>query len=272
MKYSLVKDSMLVNSGYDYGGQSHHNDIWWALCSAPSMTGVINQLTMFIFCRESLGCRMFDRMSTVPSRRSVSGAVSKMPLDKLRLLAKLATGSNNKQAKDQQKKKFESSAKVALKILNIIEREHKWALTTAHIVKPLSDGDTVYMFVASKKWMRSPHLLSLFTLLVRIAQQTKLNDASFKRIRTYKSLLKKLKEYSAVTNHDFDKISIKKTIKYWDPLFRNYLKLYHGMPMKRNFDSSKYDDHYDEGLQKLCCDGASDNETRRRFKEMVEEA
>jgi len=270
MKYKLLKTTNDPLFGfYDYGGSSTHSEIWWALCGAPKVNGTIKQLTGFIFCRESLSCRLFERMSTDPERRNRRGA-AKIPIDRLRLLAKTSTGYISPSLKAQEHEKFKVRVKAALKILNIIEREHKWALTVAHPIKPYSNVDCIYLFVASKKWMRSPHLLSLFTLLIRLAQQTKLNnDTSFKRVRTYKGLLKKLKEYSEMTSHNPDKVTVKQTKQFWDPLLRNYQKLYRGMSMKRNFDNNKYSNYYDEGLRKLCRGSTGDMEMRLRFKKMI---
>ncbi len=263
MKYKLVRRD--ISPGSYYYGSTTHTSIWWALCAAPKITGEIKQLTEFIFCRESLTCRVFDRMSRSIALMNRKGA-GKMPIDKLRLLAKTASAARSSS------EELKVGVKTALKILNIIERKHKWALTVAHPVEPCSNTDDIYMFVASKKWMRSPHLLSLFTLLVRLAQHKGLSsDSSFRRIKTYKSLLDKLKKYTN-TGSNSDKVTVKQTIKYWDLLFRNYQKLYYDMPMKRTFNKNKYTGHYDEGIRKLCRGGTSDAAMNLRFQTIIEGA
>lgn len=273
MKYKLIKRDIPADTYY-YGGNNIHTTIWWALCAAPKITGEIKQLTPFIFCRESLTCRVFDRMSQNNTLSFMNRKeAGRMPIDKLRLLIKTASQARSPSAVSREDKKLKVGVKTALKILNIIERKHKWALTVAYPVEPYSSTDYVHMFVASKKWMRSPHLLSLFTLLVRLAQHKELSsDPSFRRIKTYESLLDRLKKYANAAGGNNDKVTVKQTIKYWDLLFRNYQKLYCDMPMKRNFDQNKYTDHYDEGIQKLCRGLTSDAAMRLRFQAIIEGA
>lgn len=259
-KYSLLKYS--APDIWQYGGQADHVYLQWALCSRPTVGGKVKQLSRFDSCRESLCCRIFDAIDRRTSRT--------MPMDKLRLVVKIASNSTYPPTQEECQKIMDKWTKSALHILHIIEKEHKWVLTKAYPIKPYSFGDKVYMIVASKKWMRSPHLVSLFTLIFRISGDKAFQTPSLMRLRSYKSVMQHIKKVSVRGGSDRSKVNA--TIKYWDPLLRNYNKMFRGHSMKDTFDRHNYISHSQEGINRICDDRCTHHGLQERFNTVVKKA
>jgi hypothetical protein len=262
-KYTLLK---YTNAPWSYGGQSDHTFLAWALCSHPNAKSQVEQLSRFDHCRETLCCRIFDALD----KKSIYSSKAPMPIDKLRLLVKIGSNSDYLPTQAKYQTMMDKWIKSALHILNIIEKEHKWSLTKAHTIKPYSYGDKVYGIVASKKWMRSPHLVSLFTLIFRFSIRKELQTPSFRRIRSYKGVMKNIKKFSGGLHGD--KYKVGASLKYWDPLLRNYSKMFRGWPMKKTFNRSNYTSHAEEGINRLCKGNSSSPKLRSRFNEVVKKA
>jgi len=99
----------------------------------------------------------------------------------------------------------------AKRILNVFEKHLGWGLTTVSQVK---DGSltkvraNVFVFSGSCKWVRSPQLVSLYLLILRLSRH-----AYFRKFESFAGL------------EDFDKIMARKThsdAQYWRTL-RPYL-------------------------------------------------
>ncbi len=257
-KYSLLKYSN--PNWYNYGGQANHIYLQWAICDHPTVKGKVRQLSRFDHCRETLCCRIFDALD-----RQFKG--KSMPIDKLRLLVKIGSNSHHSPTQEEYQGRMDRHTKSALRTLNIIEKEHKWSLTKAYPIKPYSFGDKVYMIVASKKWMRAPHLVSLFTLIFRISGDQMLQTPSFMRLKSYKSVMQHMEKFSAGGGSDGAKV--KASLKYWGPLLHNYSKIFKGYPMKKAFDRSTYRSHAEEGINRLCEGRCTNHKLQERFNEVV---
>ena len=258
MKYKYSLSKYKNPNWYSYGGQDDHIYIKWALCSHPAK-GKIKQLSRFDGCRETLCCRMFDAISALTKQT--------IPTDKLRLVVKIASSSSGSQTQRGYQKTMDKWTKAAIHVLNIIEKEHKWMLTKAYPITPYSYGDKIYMLVASKKWMRSPHMLSLFTLIFRINTQRGMRSSTTNRFKLYKNIMKYIKEFGV--GGYADSPTINTTIEYWDPLLRNYNKMFKGFPMKDVFNRSSYRYHAEEGINGLCSNQCTNPKLQRRFNEVV---
>jgi hypothetical protein len=147
----------------------------------------------------------------------------------------------------------------ALHVLNIIEKELKWKRTTVKkITHRFSNKHDLYLFVASPKWMFSPPLLSLYTLIIR--------SGTFKSI----SKIKSIGELSIAYNKTIEKhvpnqradVSILKEISPWlKKLLVNVNEIYKGRTRKINFDKTVLSNDYSsfsEGITKLVRGETSD--------------
>ncbi len=260
MKYKYSLSKYKNPNMYSYGGQEDHTFIKWALCSHPAK-GKVKQLSRFDTCREILCCRIFDVISRTTKRT--------IPTDKLRLVVKIASSSGDSQTQRGYQKTMDKWTKAATHMLNIIEKEHKWVLTKAYPIKPYSHGDKIYMLVASKKWMRSPHMLSLFTLIFRINTHRGMRSSTTNRLKLYKSIMKHIKKFSVEGVVVGDKSRVNTTIEYWDPLLRNYNKMFKGFPMKDVFNRYSYRHHAEEGINGLCSNRCTSHKLQERFNEVV---
>lgn len=271
-KYKYTLSKYTSPHIYNYGGQDDHIYSRWALCSCPNAKGEVKQLSGFDRCRETLCCRIFDAFDNRGHGLNGNSIKKKsIPIDKLRLVVKIGSNSNYSPTQAKRQKIMDKRTKSALHMLHIIEKEHKWGLTKAYPIKPYSYGDKIYMVVASKKWMRSPHMVSLFTLIFRISGDQAFQASSFMRLRSYKAIMRCLKEFGR--NNDYsDKFKVHTSLKYWDPLLRNYNKMFRGYPMKDTFNRSNYISHSQEGINRLCANACTNSKLQERFNEVVKKA
>jgi len=109
---------------------------------------------------------------------------------------------------------------VSIKIVNIIEKEFKWPLTKIYLVecKQLDKSHMFYYFTASKKWVKSPSLFSLFMLLIRISLSLKKHT----EFRTLDGLYRSISKNSNTVDINHFKIHHKRyllVLRYYDRLF-----------------------------------------------------
>lgn len=174
--------------------------------------------------------------------------------------------------------KFEKQTDTGLRILNIMEKRHGWPLTkmsnveTSSIVA--SDGcrnRTVFtkMLVGSNKWMKSPHILSLFFLLYRLSTR----HNKFFVVKNYRQFKKVCEGYTAGSSSSGDKCSVRNTILFWDPLMANLDKMFKGLPLQSNFNKRNYDGdlYYHEGILKLCAFQTNNANISKRFVALASE-
>lgn len=85
-------------------------------------------------------------------------------------------------------KKYDKAASLGLSLVNIVEKYLGWPLSTVKTVdraKTTAVRVACYMFTGSVKWLRSPQLVSLYMLLVRLGHRS----GSFGRVKTLKGIL-----------------------------------------------------------------------------------
>lgn len=86
---------------------------------------------------------------------------------------------------------FRDKMAAALKLLNHFERYSKISLSTIQEVDAKGSGKSaIFLFTGSKMWVRSPFMISLYTLLIRLGDK----KLDFKNARDLKSVLKTLKD------------------------------------------------------------------------------
>jgi len=220
----------------------HQAGFMFAFCSEVDVDNRVRQLTVFEGCREGLVCRIFDR------------ATYRIPTTSIRCLIRTIVVKNSGKGREM----FEKQTDAGLRILNIMERHSGWPLTkmlnveTREIPPVNNDGKRAIfmrMLEGSDKWMKSPHMLSLFFLLYRLSTRS----SKYLTVKNYKQFKEVCKEYSAGSATSGDKHNVRNTILFWDTLMNDFDKMFKGLTARSNFDKRNYTDtYYNEGISKLC--------------------
>lgn len=156
----------------------------------------------------------------------------------------------------------------ALHVLNVIEEELKWRKTTIKEVDhSFNVRHSLYLITASPKWMFSPPLLSLYTLILRAG--------AFENISRAKSISKLATAYAKTTNkHAIGQTGDVAYLKEIAPVFKKFFvninEIYRGRNQKVNFDRRILirDHHpFDEGITKLVKGTTGDKLILERFLE-----
>lgn len=154
----------------------------------------------------------------------------------------------------------------ALYVLNIIEKELKWKRTIIKkIAHRFSNKHDLYLFIASPKWMFSPPLLSLYTLIIR--------SGTFKNISKIKSINELSTVYGKTTEKNMfgqtgDIIYLKEISSLLEKFLVNINKIYKGRNRKTNFDKLVLDNasrSFGEGITKLVKGETGDKLILERF-------
>ena len=122
----------------------------------------------------------------------------------------------------------------------------------------------MFMVVGDNNWIRSPHMLSMYILMLR-----SLGQGSFSKVGSVAELVKVGK---SVGNSAKDATYLHATISYWDSIMGKFHELFDGLPMSKNYSGSSYEDNsmYGEGIYMLCS-GKSDHKTLApRFRKLCQ--
>lgn len=252
----------LVNEPKAYWYGSGHKELRWAFSSKPTSVGTITRITMFNFCRESLAARLYDKMT--PRR-----GYKNIPVDKLRLMAKIEL-DRGMGPRCVRAENFRLSMKAGLKIVNALERRFKWPRTFMHkVVNKQSPHQIIFLLVASKKWAQSSHMLSLYTLIFRMAQDRSFRTQRFKKARSLDSIMDFIANWSNQRSRTWDKDTVKETLPSWLTIMRNFNVLYKDLPMKRNYNKNKVDSGGYQGITSLCRGACSDPLIKERYNKIM---
>ena len=166
----------------------------FAFCSATR-----RQASKFHYCRENLVCEIADFFRSSPYRQKQKNRID---VRKMRLLV-LAPWYNHhchayynkkyEKALKEEREKTERSMQIGLKLVNHFEKMAKWPLTQLYraTYRYLPEYSFMYLFIGSSRWMRSPHMVSLFVLLVRLGR---IRD--FEKFRSHQKLTEICKDLS----------------------------------------------------------------------------
>jgi len=249
-----------------------HPGFMFAFCKEPEK-GIVRLITHFAGCREDLSGKLYNNRS-------------KIPINCLRLLVRMVVRHpypDRSIGTARTKNLFKRQTRTGLRIINIMEKRHNWPLTKMYDVASRIDkkkqnswsrGDTVVtltthlrMLEASNKWMRSPHMISLFGLLFRLHNKS----TKFDSINSYKALKKACESCKRCTNGDAAYVA--KTFKFWDPLMEKFDEVFKGLPFTKAYSSRNYDRyHYDEGIHKLCRFQSTNAQISEQFSKVMKTA
>jgi hypothetical protein len=175
---------------------------------------------------------------------------------------------------------FNAKTKMGLKIVNIMEERHGWPLTKMYSVEPsIKKVDCNYsspkqlitfqkVLIGSTKWVRSPHMISLYILLFRLPTRV---SKKFDSIKNYKDFEEACNKCKGATSGDAYHVS--KTSKFWDMLMANFGQMFAGTTSKDNFKRTSYENcQYDEGILKLCRFNCKHKQISEKFVALAKNA
>lgn len=243
-------------------------DPLFAFVIPPKQGGIIEPITGMVYCRESL-CEYI--------RQDVRGITdSEIDLNKLHMVIYRRVYARNI---TKGIKIFQNQVLAGQKIVNVLEKHHGWPLTKIY---PVSFADnqkddiknsSVYYIVAGKRWIKAPAMLSLYTLLFRIAAAE--SDFPFKhRIRSMKSLFSVLDDVTSKRSYS-EFVYYKAHNKYWQLVLSNYRKLF-GQRTTASLYSPKWShrrdgwnsQYFSEGINSLCDGDTKDKVLSKTFEEI----
>jgi len=224
---------------------------------SPPFEGRVSCVTGLTYCRESF-CEYV--------RQELRGVRhSGIDLSKLHMVAyrKVMTVEGNLGA-------FRNQMAAAQTMFNAIEKHYGWPLTKVYpvrVTQSLSDNCKFFYIAASKRWIKAPAMLSLFTLLLRIAA----SESKFKfkhRIKSMKSLFTVLDELTERSSYP--------EIRYyaehghnWKLVLDNYRKLFSSRDMQDLYFPGKSGYFFSEGINQLCDVSSLDDTLNETFEELV---
>ena len=273
MKETVLCPDNNINFNYDHDGPKI------TFCSPPDKQNLIRVVNYFDTCRETI--TGFLRTQLVKQPKVKKNIID---ISRVRLLFYFKINENYKPITvTRTTKRYDDNMLKALKIVNHLEKKYKWGRTNLQKVsykdpiknrqgEDISGNVHLYMFVGSSKWLKSPQMLSLYMLLLRITSWGL--EAEFK---THKEFIKELKDFSSSKNSNYNK---KKDQSYvmqiydkLDLLFVNYNKLFGRRTLKSFYDKNNYADDSGarEGMFKLCTGKSVDHDLDRRFKALCKE-
>jgi hypothetical protein len=186
----------------------------------------------------------------------------------------LLTGSSYAESSEETEKKTNETMKSVSKILKIVERRYKFELSKLYRVKHDGTNPFMFMVIGSNKWIRSPHMISLYLLLIRlgIAFYKIADKDTSNAINTYDKLIKWIdKNQNDIKNRAPYVLT---SYKYWGILLSNFDHLFKGIKMKdayarKNYNNCSIDV---EGIDRLCHGGSNFDELQKRFDKLLENA
>jgi uncharacterized protein YeeX (DUF496 family) len=263
----LTSQIQKLNLGYDFSGMKA------TFCTAPDEDGQIRVIRYFDTCRESV-CEFLRKQIDDGIKRGA------YPIDTKRTRLLLFTKAQNRYSKVKVEKfTLDSDKKMlhALKVVNHLENEYKWSKTKMKKVElkdaikygmfnDVKDRINMYMVVGSSKWLKSPHLLSLYILIFRLCYR------GFKsNFKNHEEFLQKLKSYG--NTHKADASYVRIFQDKIDVLLRNYDRLFGKRTLKSLY--SKYSlvtiNGYNEGISRLCSGLSGDIDISKRFGKICKE-
>lgn len=230
----------------------------FAFATVPSNRKISN-VTQLTYCRESICEYVRQQLRSVRSYD--------IDLTKLRMIIyrKVRLG------KSQDPKIFLNQVATGLTMLNAIEKNYGWPLTRVYPTKNdqnISPNCMFYYIVASRRWIKAPVMLSLFTLLFRIAK----NETKFKfghRIKTMKSMFTVLDEL-AQKSGDANIKYYEKHGDRWELILNNYKSLFGARNISDLYFPNNSGYFFTEGINELCDESSQDPVLNKQFQKIVQ--
>ena len=265
MKLFKMNRSKLQTGYYGF------NNVKFAICTPPK-DRLVDSITQFHGCREEVVKKI---------RAELSRKKPRIDQKKTRLLMygrhtidpRKGREAYNEEHCKAEGADFYRKALVGLALVNYLEKEHNWAPTKLYKIDPEYNlQDSIYMFVGSPKWQKSPHYLSLYMLMLRLGKSGITMVTDEKR-RTAAYMAGKLATYS--TSGKYDSSHIKNVIGKIDLLLSNQNVLIGRKPMKEMFSVARLghgNNGFNEGITSLCTGNSYDLMLSYKFQDLCRKA
>ena len=166
---------------------------------------------------------------------------------------------------------FEKQVLAGQNMVNIIEQHYGWPLTRiygAGLFNPKeSKRDRFYYITASKRWIKSPIMLSLFTLLFRIA--TIEREFKFtKNINSFDDIFIVLGKLASA-NNQIELSYFRAHGHYWEAVLDHYQQLFGKHSMARMYSPDNNGYYFTEGINTLCDCSSGDRTLTTAFKKIL---
>ena len=231
----------------------------------------VEAVSYFVICRETLGDQFRHKVSNnLLNSKTLNLLIWFIAPESVMVLTNgkstYITINNKENYFEWLSTEHSESIYRALYVLNIIEKELKWKRTIVKkIAHRFSNKHDLYLFIASPKWMFSPPLLSLYTLIIR--------SGTFKNISKIKSINELSTVYGKTAEKDMfgqtgDIIYLKGISSLLEKFLVNIDKIYKGRNRKTNFDKLVLDNtfrSFDEGITTLVKGETGDKLILERF-------
>ncbi len=245
-----------------------HSGAKFAFCTKPDKNRKVAQIASLLGCREDL--------VDILRKRNNGKGYKDLDLRRTRLLIILRVPFNTSASKlGQRRSVANTQMQASLKLVNHYERKYGWALTrlyhadmgtlepnakttTPRDVSPYIFG---YVVVGSNKWMKSPHYMSLYALLLRLGR-----GGFAAKFRSQKSLDVELGNYA--NRQIGDGGHLRSVYKYIDIVMANQEELLEGRKdLYKKSALSNADNGYHEGIRRLCRNETKDRRLGYKFME-----
>ena len=231
---------------------------------SPPKGGKVYAKTDFIFCRESF-CEYLRTDLRGLTHFGIN--INKLHMGLYRRLP------SNPKTLDKTTANFHQEVLFALQIVNTIEQHYGWPLTRAYLLEiDESQSDILpcnkfYYLTASKRWIKSPHMLSLYTLLIRIAA-TKPKLRKPEEITSLKTLFKYL-DFLSARDHRQEVAFYHEHGAHWEIILSNYRKLFASRTMKDLYYPNTKSWFFTEGINTLSDRESKDIKLNTTYKKIL---
>lgn len=160
--------------------------------------------------------------------------------------------------------KLEADLKIGISFINTIEAKLGWRPSRVYGVK---ETDFIYFVSGSSKWLNSPQMISLFTLILRIATDST-HEGKTKEVSSFEEFLAILKELR--NGKDSEHLLILK--KYLNTFIENYNDIFKNRDLSRNFRRkhlSRNATGFSEGISSLLLQESADIELVTRWRKIL---
>lgn len=233
----------------------------FALCTKD-----LQQATSFDSCREGLVHEVVEYYNESPyaSKQFYKGQTRLLVAKQMDYYAVI----------EESQKEFRKAIMRGLRLVHHFEKVAKWPLCRLYEVERAFD-EALFLFKADRRWQRSPHMLSLFALLIRLGQRPE-----FSRFRTHAEFVKICIELSKKKrgpdaynlkseDHDLQFIKPKIYLKL-RRLMKHFDKIFGKRSAKYFFTQCVDSDYYyqGDGIEDFCYDCGEDEKTAKRFADI----
>ena len=233
----LQKTTFKLHPSDALGTESNYSSFSFG-CAKEPKDGKIELVQSYHSCREGL-------MSSM--RQRIKADNSQQPTDKMRLVFRWSGSIGNK----LDSKNVDGWVKRSIPVLQAFDRLAGWPLTRAYKIEtPHDNWLRAYYFHSSRRWMKSSYLVSLYTMLVRMCKDKRVDG-----FKDFDGLVKVLSKIVGGSNGLIcDNRYVRDSLPYWEAIMTGYPKLFRKRKLPYYWDTARLSNNSigsAEGLQYL---------------------